>query len=122
MMSLNPLCLNYSIGFMSSYYIFLLVGGKGFFLCYWINTFCICAEIKTLILYKFIGSGYRISKNIKDLSVFPDFLTKHIYIIQCFLEESRQLMRLPPRQSTAEADLMVPFQLVGFILAHIFHD
>ncbi|XLU34207.1 hypothetical protein S245_070273, partial [Arachis hypogaea] len=24
---------------------------------------------------------------------------------------SRQLMRLPPRQSTAEADLMVPFQL-----------
>jgi hypothetical protein len=31
---------------------------------------------------------------------------------QCFLEESRQLMRLPPRQSTAEADLMVPFQLV----------
>ncbi|KAB2605126.1 gamma-tubulin complex component 4-like protein [Pyrus ussuriensis x Pyrus communis] len=30
---------------------------------------------------------------------------------QCFLEESRQLMRLPPRHSTAEADLMVPFQL-----------
>ncbi|KAL2507638.1 Gamma-tubulin complex component 4 [Forsythia ovata] len=29
---------------------------------------------------------------------------------QSFLEESRQLMRLPPRQSTAEADLMVPFQ------------
>lgn len=24
-------------------------------------------------------------------------------------------MRLPPRQSTAEADLMVPFQLVRFI-------
>ena len=32
---------------------------------------------------------------------------------QCFLEESRQLMRLPPRQSTAEADLIVPFQLVS---------
>ncbi|CAK8572778.1 unnamed protein product [Lathyrus sativus] len=32
---------------------------------------------------------------------------------QCFLEESRQLMRLPPRQSTAEADLMVPFQLAS---------
>ncbi|KAL5661666.1 hypothetical protein ACJX0J_028791, partial [Zea mays] len=32
---------------------------------------------------------------------------------QCFLEESRQLMRLPPRQSTAEADLMIPFQLVS---------
>ncbi|KAJ7977581.1 Gamma-tubulin complex component [Quillaja saponaria] len=32
---------------------------------------------------------------------------------QCFLEESRQLMHLPPRQSTAEADLMVPFQLVS---------
>ncbi|XVF80959.1 hypothetical protein PTKIN_Ptkin15bG0117400 [Pterospermum kingtungense] len=32
---------------------------------------------------------------------------------QCFLEESRQLMRLPPRQSTAEADLMVPFQLAA---------
>lgn len=32
---------------------------------------------------------------------------------QCFLEESRQMMRLPPRQSTAEADLMVPFQLAA---------
>ncbi|GLU03740.1 hypothetical protein SLE2022_209240 [Rubroshorea leprosula] len=32
---------------------------------------------------------------------------------QCFLEESRQLMRLPPRQSTVEADLMVPFQLAA---------
>ncbi|KAI4319395.1 hypothetical protein MLD38_032995 [Melastoma candidum] len=32
---------------------------------------------------------------------------------QCFLEESRQLMRLPPRQSTAEADLTVPFQLAA---------
>ncbi|AQK84400.1 Gamma-tubulin complex component 4 [Zea mays] len=31
----------------------------------------------------------------------------------CFLEESRQLMRLPPRQSTAEADLMIPFQLAA---------
>nr|XP_025703636.1 gamma-tubulin complex component 4-like [Arachis hypogaea] len=30
---------------------------------------------------------------------------------QCFLEESHQLMRLPPWQSIAEADLMVPFQL-----------
>ncbi|GFS39754.1 similar to GAMMA-TUBULIN COMPLEX PROTEIN 4 [Actinidia rufa] len=30
---------------------------------------------------------------------------------QSFLEESRQMMRLPPRQSTAEADLMIPFQL-----------
>ncbi|KAI4349669.1 hypothetical protein L6164_010232 [Bauhinia variegata] len=28
---------------------------------------------------------------------------------QCFLEGSRQLMCLPPRQSTAEADLLVPF-------------
>lgn len=32
---------------------------------------------------------------------------------QCFLEESQKLMRLPPRQSTAEADLMVPFQLAA---------
>ncbi|CAH9112581.1 unnamed protein product [Cuscuta europaea] len=32
---------------------------------------------------------------------------------QSFLEESRQLMHLPPRQSTAEADLMVPFQLAA---------
>ncbi|KAH7838364.1 hypothetical protein Vadar_025494 [Vaccinium darrowii] len=32
---------------------------------------------------------------------------------QSFLEESRQLMRLPPRQSTAGADLMVPFQLAA---------
>ncbi|KAG0625267.1 hypothetical protein M758_2G041200 [Ceratodon purpureus] len=29
---------------------------------------------------------------------------------QCFLEESRNLMRIPPRLSTAEADLKVPFQ------------
>ncbi|KAL2612318.1 hypothetical protein R1flu_024010 [Riccia fluitans] len=29
---------------------------------------------------------------------------------QCFLEESRGLMRLPPRPSSAEADLKVPFQ------------
>ncbi|KAJ4849284.1 hypothetical protein Tsubulata_021557 [Turnera subulata] len=35
------------------------------------------------------------------------------HLWQCFLEESRQLMRLPPRQSTAEADLMVPFQLAA---------
>lgn len=34
-------------------------------------------------------------------------------LFQSFLEESRQLMRLPPRQSTAEADLMVPFQLAA---------
>ncbi|CAK9175334.1 unnamed protein product [Ilex paraguariensis] len=32
---------------------------------------------------------------------------------QSFLEESRQLMCLPPRQSTAEAALMVPFQLAA---------
>lgn len=32
---------------------------------------------------------------------------------QLFLEESRPLMRLPPRQSTAEADIMVPFQLAA---------
>ncbi|KAK8960428.1 hypothetical protein KSP40_PGU001175 [Platanthera guangdongensis] len=32
---------------------------------------------------------------------------------QCFLEESRQLMHRPPRPSTAEADLMVPFQLAA---------
>ncbi|EPS72084.1 hypothetical protein M569_02672 [Genlisea aurea] len=32
---------------------------------------------------------------------------------QSFLEESCQLMRLPPRQSTAEADLLVPFQLAA---------
>ncbi|KAK1412515.1 hypothetical protein QVD17_33830 [Tagetes erecta] len=30
---------------------------------------------------------------------------------QSFLEGSRGLMRLPPRQSTAEADLMVPFRM-----------
>ncbi|WOH01579.1 hypothetical protein DCAR_0520963 [Daucus carota subsp. sativus] len=34
-------------------------------------------------------------------------------LFQSFLEESRQLMRLPPRQSTAEADLMVPFKLAA---------
>ncbi|KAK8499488.1 hypothetical protein V6N12_011573 [Hibiscus sabdariffa] len=32
---------------------------------------------------------------------------------QCFLEESRQLMRLPPRPSTAEAEITVPFQLAA---------
>lgn len=42
-------------------------------------------------------------------------LTKDGSLCQCFLEESRQLMRLPPRQSTAEADLMVPFQLVRLV-------
>ncbi|KAK4482173.1 hypothetical protein RD792_009314 [Penstemon davidsonii] len=35
------------------------------------------------------------------------------HLWQSFLEESRQLMRLPPRHSTAEADLMVPFQLAA---------
>lgn len=43
------------------------------------------------------------------------FLIRHDLLCQCFLEESRQLMRLPPRQSTAEADLMVPFQLVRLL-------
>lgn len=33
-------------------------------------------------------------------------------VLQCFLEESRGLMQLPPRPSTAEADLKVPFQQV----------
>ncbi|KAB2069241.1 hypothetical protein ES319_A08G084000v1 [Gossypium barbadense] len=32
---------------------------------------------------------------------------------QCFLEESQQLMRLPPHQSTAEIDIMVPFQMAA---------
>ncbi|XP_060178637.1 gamma-tubulin complex component 4 [Lycium barbarum] len=41
------------------------------------------------------------------------FLLEKGDFFQSFLEESRQLMRLPPRQSTAEADLMVPFQLAA---------
>ncbi|KAM0071906.1 putative gamma-tubulin complex component protein [Helianthus debilis subsp. tardiflorus] len=45
-------------------------------------------------------------KAIKDY-----FLLAKGDFFQTFLEESRQLMRLPPRQSTAEADLMVPFRL-----------
>ncbi|PWA47655.1 GAMMA-TUBULIN COMPLEX PROTEIN 4 [Artemisia annua] len=45
-------------------------------------------------------------KAIKDY-----FLLAKGDFFQSFLEESRQLMRLPPRQSTAEADLMVPFRL-----------
>ncbi|KAI7757131.1 LOW QUALITY PROTEIN: hypothetical protein M8C21_029484 [Ambrosia artemisiifolia] len=45
-------------------------------------------------------------KAIKDY-----FLLAKGDFFQCFLEESRGLMRLPPRQSTAEADLMVPFQM-----------
>ncbi|KAG8485624.1 hypothetical protein CXB51_018954 [Gossypium anomalum] len=32
---------------------------------------------------------------------------------QCFPEESQQLMRLPPHQSTAEIDIMVPFQMAA---------
>ncbi|MBA0853836.1 hypothetical protein Goshw_022593, partial [Gossypium schwendimanii] len=32
---------------------------------------------------------------------------------QCFLEESLQLMRLPPHQSTAEIDIIVPFQMAA---------
>ncbi|KAI3741789.1 hypothetical protein L1987_59466 [Smallanthus sonchifolius] len=45
-------------------------------------------------------------KAIKDY-----FLLAKGDFFQTFLEESRQLMRLPPRLSTAEADLMVPFRL-----------
>ncbi|KAI3514670.1 hypothetical protein L1887_13274 [Cichorium endivia] len=45
-------------------------------------------------------------KAIKDY-----FLLAKGDFFQSFLEESRQLMRLPPRLSTAEADLMVPFRL-----------
>ncbi|XP_071718909.1 gamma-tubulin complex component 4-like [Rutidosis leptorrhynchoides] len=45
-------------------------------------------------------------KAIKDY-----FLLAKGDFFQSFLEESRQLMRLPPRHSTAEADLMVPFRL-----------
>ncbi|CAI9300297.1 unnamed protein product [Lactuca saligna] len=45
-------------------------------------------------------------KAIKDY-----FLLAKGDFFQSFLEESRQLMRLPPRQSTAEADLLVPFRL-----------
>ncbi|PHT27586.1 Gamma-tubulin complex component 4 -like protein [Capsicum baccatum] len=41
------------------------------------------------------------------------FLLEKSDFFRSFLEESRQLMRLPPRQSTAEADLMVPFQLAA---------
>jgi hypothetical protein len=33
--------------------------------------------------------------------------------LQCFLEESRPLMRPPPRPATAEEDLRVPWQQVG---------
>nr|GEU47565.1 gamma-tubulin complex component 4 homolog [Tanacetum cinerariifolium] len=39
------------------------------------------------------------------------FLLANGDFFQSFLEGSRQLMHLPPRQSTAESDLMVPFQL-----------
>uniref|UniRef100_A0A251THW6 Gamma-tubulin complex component n=1 Tax=Helianthus annuus TaxID=4232 RepID=A0A251THW6_HELAN len=46
-------------------------------------------------------------KAIKDY-----FLLAKGDFFQSFLEESRELMRLPPRQSTAEADLMVPFRMV----------
>uniref|UniRef100_A0A803LTJ6 Gamma-tubulin complex component n=1 Tax=Chenopodium quinoa TaxID=63459 RepID=A0A803LTJ6_CHEQI len=49
--------------------------------------------------------------HLKALKVY--FLLAKGDFFQCFLEESRQLMRLPPRQSTAEADLMVPFQLAA---------
>ncbi|KAJ0878346.1 putative gamma-tubulin complex component protein [Helianthus annuus] len=45
-------------------------------------------------------------KAIKDY-----FLLAKGDFFQSFLEESRELMRLPPRQSTAEADLMVPFRM-----------
>lgn len=33
--------------------------------------------------------------------------------LQCFLEESRALMRLPPRPASAEEDLRVPWQQVS---------
>ncbi|MBA0679637.1 hypothetical protein Goari_011394 [Gossypium aridum] len=35
------------------------------------------------------------------------------HLWQCFLEESQQLMRLPPHQSTAEIDIIVPFQMAA---------
>ncbi|KAL7582681.1 hypothetical protein Lser_V15G43062 [Lactuca serriola] len=44
-------------------------------------------------------------KAIKDY-----FLLAKGDFVQSFLEGSRELMRLPPRQSSAEADLMVPFR------------
>ncbi|XP_016565780.1 gamma-tubulin complex component 4 homolog isoform X5 [Capsicum annuum] len=49
--------------------------------------------------------------SVADTSLNDWHLGFHISL--SFLEESRQLMRLPPRQSTAEADLMVPFQLAA---------
>ncbi|XP_020969206.1 gamma-tubulin complex component 4 homolog [Arachis ipaensis] len=52
-----------------------------------------------------------LNRHLKDLKDY--FLLAKGDFFQCFLEESRQLMRLPPRQSTAEADLMVPFQLAA---------
>ncbi|KAD6120197.1 hypothetical protein E3N88_11468 [Mikania micrantha] len=45
-------------------------------------------------------------KAIKDY-----FLLAKGDFFQSFLEGSHELMRLPPRQSTAEADLMVPFRM-----------
>ncbi|EFJ37238.1 hypothetical protein SELMODRAFT_77770 [Selaginella moellendorffii] len=45
------------------------------------------------------------------LKAFKDyFLLAKGDFFQCFLEESRSLMKLPPRPSTAEADLKAPFQ------------
>ncbi|XLR68701.1 hypothetical protein HN51_015755 [Arachis hypogaea] len=48
--------------------------------------------------------------------VKPTILHFQVCLIfhMCFLEESHQLMRLPPWQSIAEADLMVPFQLLAW--------
>ncbi|GJU44697.1 probable inactive purple acid phosphatase 27 [Tanacetum coccineum] len=40
------------------------------------------------------------------------FLLAKSYFFQSFLEEIRQLMRLPPRQSMAKGGLMVPFRLI----------
>ncbi|KAH1108029.1 hypothetical protein J1N35_011797 [Gossypium stocksii] len=40
------------------------------------------------------------------------FLLAKVDFFRCFPEESQQLMHLPPHQSTAEIDIMVPFQMV----------
>lgn len=73
-----------------------------------INSICTVAanHLWQLIVIRADLNGHL--KALKDY-----FLLAKGDFFQCFLEESRQLMRLPPRQSTAEADLMVPFQLAA---------
>ncbi|PKA60719.1 Gamma-tubulin complex component 4 like [Apostasia shenzhenica] len=75
---------------------------------------CAVNSIRTISanhLWQLVVIRADLSGHLKALKDY--FLLAKGDFFQCFLEEGQKLMRLPPRQSTAEADLMVPFQLAA---------